>query len=29
MRQSFGMMVSYRYDLDEVDTNHERFMRSG
>jgi malonyl-CoA decarboxylase len=29
MRQSYGMMVSYRYDLAEVDKNHERFMRSG
>ena len=25
-RQSYGMMVSYRYDLDEVDRNHERFL---
>jgi malonyl-CoA decarboxylase len=29
MRQSYGMMVSYRYDLDEVDENHERFVNSG
>ena len=29
MRQSFGMMVSYRYDLDRVDKNHERFQHSG
>lgn len=29
MRQSYGMMVSYRYDLDEVDRNHERFLRNG
>ena len=27
--QSFGMMVSYRYDLDEVEKNHERFLASG
>ncbi len=29
MQQSYGMMVSYRYDLNEVDANHERFLRSG
>ncbi len=29
MRQSFGMMVSYRYDLEHVDKNHERFLHSG
>jgi malonyl-CoA decarboxylase len=29
MQQSYGMMVSYRYDLDEVDKNHERFSQSG
>jgi hypothetical protein len=23
------MMVSYRYDPDEVDKNHERFLHSG
>jgi hypothetical protein len=23
------MMVSYRYDLDEVDRNHERFLSTG
>ena len=27
--QSYGMMVSYRYDLDEVERNHERFLSSG
>ena len=27
--QSYGMMVSYRYDLDEVERNHERFLASG
>jgi len=26
MRQSYGMMASYRYDLDEVDKNLERLM---
>jgi malonyl-CoA decarboxylase len=29
MRQSYGMMVSYRYDPDAVDKNHERFLHSG
>ena len=29
MRQSYGMMVSYRYDLGEVDKNHERFLSTG
>jgi malonyl-CoA decarboxylase len=29
MQQSYGMMVSYRYDTDEVEANHERFSRSG
>ena len=29
MRQSYAMMVSYRYDPDEVDRNHERFLRNG
>jgi malonyl-CoA decarboxylase len=28
-RQSYGMMVSYRYDLGEVEKNHERFLSSG
>ena len=27
--QSYAMMVSYRYDLNEVDKNHERFLRNG
>ena len=26
MRQSYGMMVSYRYEPEEVDRNHERFL---
>jgi len=29
MRQSYGMMVSYRYDLSEVERNHEEFLQSG
>jgi len=29
MLQSYGMMVSYRYELTEVDRNHERFLQSG
>lgn len=27
--QSYGMMVSYRYDLVEVDRNHDEFLGSG
>ena len=29
MKQSYGLMASYRYDLSEVDENHERFLRDG
>lgn len=29
MLQSYGMMVSYRYELTEVDRNHERFLQGG
>lgn len=29
MRQSYGMMVSYRYDPEEVDKNRERFLQNG
>ena len=29
MEQSYGMMVSYRYDLPDVEENHERFQRDG
>jgi malonyl-CoA decarboxylase len=29
LMQSYGMMVSYRYDLSEVEQNHEEFLRSG
>jgi malonyl-CoA decarboxylase len=27
LRQSFGLMVNYRYELDAVEENHERFTR--
>jgi malonyl-CoA decarboxylase len=27
--QSYGMMASYRYVLDELDANHERFLNDG
>jgi malonyl-CoA decarboxylase len=29
LNQSYGMMVSYRYDLDDLDENHEEFQRGG
>lgn len=29
MRQSYGLMASYRYDLAAVDENHERFLNGG
>jgi malonyl-CoA decarboxylase len=29
MEQSYGMMVSYRYEPSEVEPNHERFVRDG
>jgi len=29
MRQSYGMMASYRYDLADLDKNHERFVNEG
>lgn len=29
MLQSYGMMVSYRYDLSDVDENHEQFLHNG
>jgi malonyl-CoA decarboxylase len=29
MDQSYGMMVNYRYELSEVEENHERFQRDG
>ena len=27
MRQSFGVMVNYLYDLQQIEENHERYMR--
>jgi malonyl-CoA decarboxylase len=27
LRQSLGMMVNYRYDLDEIDANHEGYAK--
>jgi malonyl-CoA decarboxylase len=27
LRQSFGVMVNYLYDLDEIESNHEMFIR--
>ena len=29
LKQAYGMMVSYRYDLSEVEQNHEEFLQSG
>jgi malonyl-CoA decarboxylase len=29
LRDSFGVMVNYRYVLDELEENHERFVRDG
>jgi len=29
LKQSYGMMVSYRYDLSEVERNHEEYLQSG
>jgi len=29
MEQSYGMMVSYRYEPSEVEEHHERFLRDG
>jgi malonyl-CoA decarboxylase len=29
LRQSYGMMVSYCYELDELDENHEQFQMGG
>ena len=26
VRQSFGLMVNYRYDLDELENNHQSFV---
>ena len=27
LRQSFGVMVNYLYDLDQIEANHERFVK--
>ncbi|HYF59539.1 MAG TPA: malonyl-CoA decarboxylase [Burkholderiaceae bacterium] len=27
LRQSFGLMVNYLYDLDDIESNHEKFVR--
>ena len=29
LRQSFGLMVNYLYDLDEIESNHEAFVNGG
>ncbi len=29
MRESFGLMVNYLYDLDSIEANHEAFVRNG
>jgi malonyl-CoA decarboxylase len=29
MRESFGVMVNYLYDREEIEANHERFVHSG
>jgi len=29
LRQSAGLMVNYRYDLDEIEANHEAYMKDG
>lgn len=29
MRESFGIMVNYLYDLDSIESNHERLARDG
>ena len=29
MKQSAGVMVNYLYRLDDIDQNHERFVRDG
>ena len=28
LRESFGVMVNYLYDLGAVEANHERFIRA-
>ena len=27
--QSYGMMINYLYDLDEIDKNHEEYIENG
>jgi malonyl-CoA decarboxylase len=29
LKQSYGMMVNYRYELSQIEANHEAFVRSG
>ena len=29
LKQSAGLMVNYLYRLDDIDQNHERFVRDG
>jgi malonyl-CoA decarboxylase len=29
LRESFGLMVNYRYDLSRIDANHERYVGQG
>ena len=29
IRQSFGLMVNYKYDLDCLEDNHARYVTSG
>jgi malonyl-CoA decarboxylase len=29
LRQAAGIMVNYRYDLDDIEANHEAYMRDG
>jgi malonyl-CoA decarboxylase len=29
MRESYGLMVNYLYDLDTIEANHEAFVRNG
>ncbi len=29
LKESFGLMVNYLYDLDRIEANHEAFIRDG
>ena len=29
LREAFGLMVNYRYDLKEIEKNHEAFANEG